>query len=245
MTDHREQKTYSVPAHPEPGSDHPADYFRALFGRPDADLHGWSPRHTYPSGVQLYQQNDPVTHIYFIESGIVKLSYVRPCGREMIISIRRSNWLLGVTHVCVGEDAYSATAQTLTPCSVRCIPARAFADQLTTDMALSVELNRVLSREIRANTSKIITLGSLPAGERLTRFLCELISEEDLDQLGKEGRLELPLKGEDLAEIVAVTPQHLSRLLKDPAMSMYINQGKKALTIVNPLAFLRRDRPEG
>jgi CRP-like cAMP-binding protein len=245
MTDHREHKTCGVPAHPESGSSDAVNYFRSLFSRPDADLHGWSPRHTYPSGVQLYQQNDPVTQIYFIESGIVKLSYVGPSGKEVIIGLRRSNWLLGVTHVCVDEDAYSATAKTLTPCSVRCISARAFADQLTTDMALSVELNRMLSREIRGNTRKIITLGSMPASERLTRFLCELISEEDPDQLRMEGRLELPLKGDDLAEIVAVTPQHLYRLLKDPKLRTHINQGKKTLTIVDPLAFMRLDRPEG
>ena len=243
MTDHREHKTCAVPAPPESGSSDAVSYFRSLFSRPDADLHGWSPRHTYPSDVQLYQQNDPVTQIYFIESGIVKLSYVGPGGKEVIIGLRRSNWLLGVTHVCVGEDAYSSTARTLTPCSLRCISTRAFADQLTRDMTLAVELNRMLSREIRGNTRKIITLESMQASERLTHFLCELISEEDPDQLRKEGRLELPLKGDDLAEIVAVTRQHLYRLLKDPKLRPHISQGKKTLTIVDPMAFMLRDRP--
>jgi CRP-like cAMP-binding protein len=233
------------PPHQESGGGKTENYFRSLFNRADADLYGWSPRHTFPSGVQLYQQNDPVTHIYFIERGTVKLSHVGSNGKEVIISLRRRNWLLGVTHVCVDENVNLATAKTLTPCSVRCITVRAFAHQLTMNIALSMELNRMLSREIRSNMRKIITLGILPATERLTRFLSELISEEDPDQLRKEGRIELPLKCEELAEIVAVTPQHLYRLLKDPELRTHIKHDKKNLTIVDPLFFMSLDRSEG
>lgn len=217
-----------------------ADYFESLFSRPDSDLYGWSPLHTYPSGAELFRQSEPATQIYFIESGVVKLSHIGPGGKEVIIGLRRKHWLLGVTQICVDQDVYSATATTLTRCAMRHISATAFLGRLTTDLALSVQLNRMLSREVRGNTDRIITLGSMSAIERLRSFLHELIAEEDQDQLRTQGSLDLPLGSSELAEIVAVTPQHLYRLLKDPGLAAHIRQRKKVLTIVEPLVFLEK-----
>ena len=243
MTGYREKKTSGILASPKPTISETADYFQSLFSTPDANLYGWSPLHIYPSGVELFRQNDPATQIYFIEKGIVKISCVGPGGEEVIICLRRRNWLLGVTQVIV-DNVYSATATTLTRCTMRYLSAQTFMGQLTTDIALSVELNRMLSREIRRNFERIVTLGCMSATERLRSFLHELISEEDPDELQKKGRLELPLKSNELAEIVAVTPQHLYRVLKDPELKAHIKQTKKILAIVDPLVFMQKDSPE-
>jgi len=243
MADYREQKTSGVSASPESGTREAVNYFESLFSTRNANLYGWSPLHTYPSGVELYRQNDPATQIYFIERGIVKVNCAGPGGEEMIIGLRRRNWLLGVTQVIV-DNVYSVTATTLTRCSMRYISAREFMAQLTTDIALSVELNRMMSREIRRNVEKIVALGCMSATERLRRFLRELVFEEDLDELRKKGKLELPLKSEELAEIVAVTPQHLYRVLKNPELRTHLKQSKGILTIIDPLAFMHEDRSE-
>lgn len=243
MTVHRERRISEISAGLKPG-DPATDYFQSLFSTSDAERYGWSPLHTYPSGVELYRQNDPASHIYFIERGIVKISCIGPGGEEVIISLRRRNWLLGATQVIV-DKAYLATATTLTPCSLRCISAGSFMAQLTADSALSMELNRVLSLEVRRNVEKIITLECMSATERLRSFLCELISYEDKDDLQKKGRLELPLAISDLAEILAVTPQHLYRILKDPELRVHLKQSKKILSIDDPLTFLHKQPSEG
>ncbi|HYA31246.1 MAG TPA: Crp/Fnr family transcriptional regulator, partial [Thermodesulfovibrionales bacterium] len=223
MTGYREQKTSGISAIPKSGTCETIDYFQSLFIATDANLYGWSPSNTYPSGVELFRQSEPATKIYFIERGVVKLSCIGPGGHEVIISLRHRNWLLGVTQVIV-DNVYSATATTLTRCTMRCISASAFVGQLKMDIALSGELNRMLSREIRGNLDKIITLGCMSASKRLRHFLRELISEEDPDELRKKGKLELPLKSNELAEIVAVTTQHLYRLLKDPELRTHLKQ---------------------
>jgi CRP-like cAMP-binding protein len=243
MADYQEQAASGVSARPESGTREAVNYFDSLFRTQNADLYGWSPLHTYPSGVELFRQNDPATQIYFIERGIVKASCAGPGGEEMIIALRRRNWLLGVTQVIVG-NVYSATATTLTRCSMRYISAREFMNQLTTDIALSGELNRMLSREIRRNLEKIMTLGCMSAAERLRCFLRELVFEEDLNELRKKGKLELPLTSDELAEILAVTPQHLYRVLKNPELRTHLKQSKGILTIINPLAFRLEDSSE-
>ncbi len=213
-------------------------YFRTLFKKDDADLHGWSLRHTFPSGVELFRQNDPASQIYYIESGMVKLSCTVPSGKEMILGFRRRDWLLGVTQVCIEDEVYPATATTLTACAMRQIPAKTFMEMLTGDIELSVELNRMLSREIKGDTEKIIALGSMSAAERLIRLLREVVSSEDREELRNKGKLDLPLKSEELAELIAVTPQHLYRLLKNPGLRAHIKQGRKVLTIIDPIGLM-------
>jgi len=240
MADFREQKTSGVSASPESGTGAAMSYFQSLFRTRDADLYGWSQLHTYPSGVELFRQNDPANQIYFIERGIIKVSCTTAGGEEVIIGLRRRNCLLGVTQV-IFDNVYSVTATTLTRCSMRCIAAKEFMGQLTTDIALSVELNRMLSREIRRNLEKIVTLGCMSATERLRHFLRELVFEEDQDELRKKGKLELPLRSYELAEIVAVTPQHLCRVLKNPELRGHLKQSKRMLTINDPLVFMHED----
>lgn len=243
MTSHQGQNTSGVPALPDAGPGETANYFQSLFSAPDANLYGWSPLHVYSSGVELFRQYDPPTQIYFIERGIVKLSCAGPSGKEMIIGLRRRNWLLGVPQAII-DVVSSATATTLTRCAMRCISAGALVGQLRRDLTLSVELNRTLSREIRGDLEKITTLGCMSAPERLRSFFHELIAEERSDELLKKDRLELPLKSNELAEIVAVSQQHLYRLLKDPDLKTHIKQGKSVLTIVDPLTLMCKVTPE-
>ncbi len=231
--------------HISPKSDicEPYQYFQLLFSTPGADLYGWSQPHVYPAGVELFRQDDPATHIYFIESGIVELSTIGTSGKKTIIDLRRRNWLLGVTEICV-EEAYAATATTLTRCTIRQISSNEFMDRLTKDGTLSIALIRMLSREVRGSFENITALGSMSAPERLRRFIYELISEEDSDKLRINGKIELPLKSDELAEIVAVTPQHLYRILKAPDLRAHIKQHKKMLTITDPLAFVDQGSSE-
>lgn len=238
MTGFKERKVSGIRGHSDIAA-RTSGYFQLLFGMTDTRLYGWSPLHLYTSGVELFRQNDPAKQVYFIERGIVKVSCICPRGEEVIISLRRSNWLLGATQVISG-NTYMTTATTLTPCSIRCIAARLFMDKLTTDNAFSVEVNRMLSLEIGHNIRKIISLECMSATERLKNFLCELISCEDLAGLETKGRLELPLKSAELAEIIAVTPQHLYRILRDPDLKVHLKQSKKILSIIDPLGFLHR-----
>jgi len=238
-----EQEECGIVADPASDTHETKNYFLSLFSSSDADLQGWSPPHEYPRGVELFLQNHPADHVYFIERGIVKLSCACPRAEEVIVGLRRWNWLLAATAVILG-NAYSATATTLTRCTLRSISSAAFADHLTADIRLSLEVNRMLSTEILGDRKKIVTLGCMSAAERLRRFLRELISEEDLNDLKKEGRLELPLKSNELAAIIAVTPQHLYRLLRDPALRIHLKQDRGVLTIVNPSAFMLNDKLE-
>src|SRR5881296_998519 len=61
-----------------------------------------SPVQAYPSGVELFQQGEPVQKVYLIHRGLVKLVRREENGQEMIVDLRREGWFLGAPAVILG-----------------------------------------------------------------------------------------------------------------------------------------------
>jgi CRP-like cAMP-binding protein len=47
-----------------------------------------TPRHLYPSGIQLFKQGFSLEGVYWIETGLVKLVHLDGEGRESIVGLR-------------------------------------------------------------------------------------------------------------------------------------------------------------
>jgi CRP-like cAMP-binding protein len=69
------------------------------------------------------------------------------------------------------------------------------------------------SREAFDNVARIAQLGCVPARQRLEHLLRLLIKAQAVRAPGEAVRLELPLKNWETAQLIAVTPAYLSRLL--------------------------------
>ena len=72
----------------------------------------------FVKGAAIYAQGDACDSVYFIQSGTVKLSVVSEQGREATIAIMREGEFLGEEYVSTVQPFRSATAATLTECSV-------------------------------------------------------------------------------------------------------------------------------
>jgi len=84
-----------------------------------------------------------------------------------------------------------------------------------TDKDFNAQILTMLSQEISNDGKNLVNLGCLPAIDRLKRLLFEIIT--DMGQLSNQRRdvkIQLPLKHKEVAQMVAVTPEHLSRLLR-------------------------------
>ncbi len=76
-------------------------------------------------------------------------------------------------------------------------------------------------------------MSCLTARDRLISLFKELIAERNTSGAGAEKTAELfvPLKNNELAEVIAVTPEHLSRLLKELEHEGIIRRDKRMLTV--------------
>lgn len=215
------------------------EFFLSFFsGEHDRNQSRWLSAQAYPAGVEIFQQETPSEVVYFIERGFVKLTKLESSGRQLIVGIRRKNWLMAAPSVILGKP-YTTTATTLTRCYLRSILAKDFLHMVKTDAEFSYQILRMLCQEIVNQVNKLATMGCMSAQERLKCFICEMILEHEEDELKNPIQLQMAIKHHELAQIIGITPEYLCRLLKKMEQQNIIRREKHVLTVIDPESILR------
>jgi len=212
--------------------------FESFLREPQGRAYGWGPPQNYPAHAEILKQGSPSSAVYFIEKGSVKLTWTDEEGHEIIAGLRHRHWIVGAPPVLLGK-AYSFTVTTLTPSVLRCISAQDFLNLLETNREFSQHLIRLLSQAIFNHGKSLVTMGCISAKERLKNLLCKFMADKDQQTELRDLKIHLPLKNKELAQILAVTPEHLSRLLKELEAEHFIRREKNGLILLNPI-LLRR-----
>ena len=206
--------------------------FEFFLSEPLCTAHGWGPLQNYPAHTEIFKQDTPSNAVYFIEKGSVKLTWMDKEGHEVIAGLRHKHWIVGAPAVLL-EKPYSFTVTTLTQCVLRCISAQGFLSLVKTDKEFAQRLIRLLCQAIFNHGKSLVKMGCTSAKERLKDLLCKFISDKDSQTESQKLKIHLPLKNKELAQILAVTPEHLSRLLKELEQQQFIRREKNGLILLN------------
>jgi CRP/FNR family transcriptional regulator len=183
----------------------------------DHGLESWLPllpaAQLYPVGTVLVRQGCEPSDIFLIDEGLTKLVRIDGNGREQILGLRGPGWILGAAFVLVGRS-HPASVVAVTACSLRRLSREAFLEMMAEQPGLSWHVHKMHSREVLSQFHHMADLGVKTARQRLERVLRRLVAVTSPDHNGKEVRLLSPLKRWELASLIAVTPEHLSRLLR-------------------------------
>ncbi len=167
----------------------------------------------YSPRVEVFQQGRVADSIYLVTSGLVKLLYVNSKGKEVIVGLRHTGHLLGASSVILGEQ-YSASAETATLCSLVRVPAIDFGRLLDSNPEFSKLVHRALAEEEMSHFNRLVEQISHSTYYRLVKLLHQIISTSRTAESRTNLQLSIPLKQWELAELLAVTPEHTSRVLR-------------------------------
>src|SRR5262245_58395998 len=168
----------------------------------------------YGSRSELLQQGSPADDVYLIHEGLVKLVWGDSSGRQTILGLRSPGCLIGVAAVVTGEPC-AMSAITLVPCTLERISAEKFLQRLQTDSDFAWKIHQIQSREVHEHLNWLGEMACSSARSRLGNVFRRLSEIGNVHTDGKKSRVRLPLKQKEVAELIAVTPEHLSRLLHD------------------------------
>ncbi len=176
-------------------------------------LRQMAPSWSYPAGTELFRQGCDAQDVCLLDHGMAKLTYCDKEGQEFITGLRLRGDVLGVSSIIL-RQAYPVSAITLTPCQVRRIPADKFQQEINANISVLHYLLRSLIRKTLDQEARLIGFG-LPARGRLERLLAQIIRASG--DTNSTGVRPLPsfLKQWEIAQLIGVTPQHLSRLFKE------------------------------
>jgi CRP-like cAMP-binding protein len=183
-----------------------------LFPHNDWNAPAGEPQEFAPA-MPLFTQGSPSREVFYVEGGLVKLLYQSGDGRELIVGLRSKGSLLGAASA-INREEHLITAITVTNCILRRIPIDTFIHLAKTDEQFCWYLHQVNSYEVCQQMDHQIALRCMSARQRLEKLLKQFFSLMYQNENQSSLKVRLPLKHWEIAQLVGVTPEHLSRVLK-------------------------------
>lgn len=119
----------------------------------------------FAKGATLFRQGNPVTGIYLVEAGEVRILLSTTRTQRQLIEIVGSGTILGLGESLSGEN-YRITAEALVPTTVAFIPRDALLNFLREHPDFSMEVLRLLSEELHSLYHKFRSISSHPGRPR-------------------------------------------------------------------------------
>ena len=193
---------------------------------------------TFPSEFYLYQRDEPINEVFLLETGLVKLTRSENDGAEMIVGLRSSGRLLGAAAAVSKQNALF-NAITVSPCTAYRLPINIFYDLIESVPDFSHYVTETISELQREVIVRLSQIGLLDARSHLAHILIEF-SRGATTQTDGELRLQLPLSDIDLSKMLAIAPEHLSRLFRQLITDGIIRR-KGGWTYITDINLLKKE----
>jgi CRP/FNR family cyclic AMP-dependent transcriptional regulator len=191
----------------------------------------------YPPGATLCVEGDPVTHVFILLDGWVKVLSSESDGRELIVALRRPGDIVGES---AGETTglRNATMQALVAVRALIVGYDRFSAFLDTHHASSRAYRRVLVNRWSDTAAMLRAYPVTSGAQRLAALLLNLAQLPDGRPPGVV-ELELPLSQEELAHLAGTSRATVARALDSWRKRGLISTGQRRITLID-VAGLRR-----
>jgi CRP/FNR family transcriptional regulator, polysaccharide utilization system transcription regulator len=156
----------------------------------------------------LFFEGGSAQHLFALNVGLVKLVKSLENGKERITRILFPGDLFGLE--ALNQDAYPLTAVVLEDSEICSIPRDQFFAFLRSNPDISLDMIRLLVSEISEIRSQITDMSFKDARMRVATFLLTFISPREPIP-SNSCSLTLPLSSQEIAEILELSPETVSR----------------------------------
>lgn len=184
---------------------------------------------TFKKGQSIFKEGDPVTGIFFIYEGSVKVYKKWGNDKDLIIRFGKSGDVLG--HLGLGRQAtYPVSTTALENTTVCYISLDFFESTLRVNHELTYKLLLFFADELQQSERRMRDLVHMSVKGRIARAL--LMLQEQFG-VGVDGFLNIELSRQDLSSFAGVVYETLFRVLNEFIKSSLISSQGKSLAIIN------------
>lgn len=167
----------------------------------------------YGAGDIIYHQGADCQGIYRIESGLIGHRAYDAEGNSVLIRLRGPGTFIGY-RAYFAETEHLVSAEVLMPARVRFIDGRLLARLLADDPGLQRRFLRVAASDLTETEDRLVRTVTKTAAARVLGILTGLyVHFGEISRAG-EPVLELPISRQDLAALVGIVPESLSRAIR-------------------------------
>jgi len=189
-------------------------------------------------GEVLFNEGDPVSGIYFVYSGVIKVYKQWDDDKELIIRFAENGAILG--HRGIGPNLnYPISAAALEPSVVCYVSMKFFESTLKVNGELTYQLVNFFASELRKSERRMRDLAHMPVKGRVAGALIKLQKQFGITN---EGFINITLSRQDLASFAGATYETVFRVINELVQEQSIRLSGKSIAIINPdaLAALRQ-----
>ncbi len=168
--------------------------------------------HSVRIGEQLLRVGEPPTGIEVIVSGFGCRYSLLPNGQRQITALLLPGDVVGFESLM--QWACTDTVCALTTLQSVQIPANKVVGWIERRCELGRMLWQIRERQAAIYREWMINVAVRPALERITHFFCEVMTRSQALGIGTMQRCSLPMTQVELGDLVALTPVHVNRILK-------------------------------
>lgn len=178
----------------------------------------------------LYWQGDPVTSLFIIQQGVVKISSVSSDGKIYSQGILGVGHLLGATDYFL-DGIHESTAETIDNTTLVAIPLKDFQQAIASNPQFSTLVMQELAKKSRTHLDKAHDLSFLDTQQRLKHTLIQLASEHGLSTpTGVE--IGVNITHEDIGELINANRTTITRCLNELKKLGYLRTEGRRIVLI-------------
>ncbi|MEO6521220.1 MAG: Crp/Fnr family transcriptional regulator [Mucilaginibacter sp.] len=186
-------------------------------------------------GQQIFKEGDPVTGIYFVYDGSVKVHKKWDKEKELIIRFAHKGDILG--HLGLESNhVYPVSATALETSTVCFINMDFFEASLNVNNGFAIKLIRFFANELQNSEKRMRNLAHMPVKGRVAQAIITLKNQFGITH---DGYIDIELARQDLASFSGVAYESLFRTINDFVGDGIIEVAGKGIMIKNEDLLLR------
>lgn len=203
-------------------------------GLADDDLEKISPiavlRH-YRKHSIVFVEGQELSTVYFIQSGIIKVTKTDNNGNEQVICLLQKGEMF--PHVGFFDDIpYPGTAQTVTDCELLALSVDGFKRLLDSNPFIAKSVMKIMDRRLLRMQRRLHGVISGDGHRKVVMSLLQLVEEYGINK--EEGvYVSIPLTHQDLANMLGMSRESVNRVLNHLKKDQLLDINRKGILIYN------------
>lgn len=192
-------------------------------------------------GEAIFKEGDPVTGIYFVYEGKVKVHKKWDAEKELILRFAKKGDIVG--HLGLGDTGYYPVSATAVEAGVICYISMDFLEStLNINNNFVIRLMRFFANELQESEKRMRNLAHMPVKGRVAQAL---ISLKNKFGINADGFIDIDLSRQDLAAFTGAAYESLFRTINDLVEEKIIEIAGKSIFIKNEGLLLKLTEETG
>lgn len=161
----------------------------------------------------LYREGQPCSSLYIVTSGVIAIRKQEAAGGSMLMELAHPGNVLDYG-VLSPQSHHHTTAVATFQSDVCVTPATVLRDAIRVGGSASLALMQQLAQELERHRESLLQRVTVPSQMRLQHALLQLVQHHGERISDGSWRVELPVKRCDLASMIGMRPETISRVLR-------------------------------